>query len=154
MKDNFPACLAVTLVEEGGWSNNPHDPGGATMKGVTQRVYAAYRKRKGLPQQSVVKISVEELQDIYSTMYWVPAGCNALADGLDMVVFDCAVNSGPIEAKRLLNKVRGTGIPARIISYGDLRLGFMHRLRTWKFFDRGWTARVKYVQTKALEMVK
>lgn len=155
MKENFANCLAVTLVEEGGWSNNPHDPGGATMKGVTQSVYNVYRKAHDKPIQSVRNITAGELEDIYSAEYWVPAGCNALPAGLDMMVFDTAVNSGVGEANRLrtgLPKVGSTG--ALVIAYGNARLGFMHRLRTWRFFDRGWTARVKYVQSKALEMVK
>ncbi|NLS07166.1 hypothetical protein HGP14_28110 [Rhizobium sp. P32RR-XVIII] len=33
----FPRSLAKVLVNEGGYSNNPQNPGGATMKGVTQR---------------------------------------------------------------------------------------------------------------------
>jgi hypothetical protein len=47
MKESFPAALAATLQYEGGYSNHPKDPGGATMRGVTQRVYDAWRRTAG-----------------------------------------------------------------------------------------------------------
>ena len=42
-KDNFAACLAQVLLSEGGWSDHPADPGGATMKGITLATYRKYR---------------------------------------------------------------------------------------------------------------
>ena len=57
MKDNFDKCLSFVLVHEGGYSADPHDPGGATNKGVTQAVYDGWRKSHGHEPQSVVAIS-------------------------------------------------------------------------------------------------
>ena len=48
--EEFPKALKKVLVHEGGYVDHPKDPGGATNKGVTFRVYNGYRKRKGLPQ--------------------------------------------------------------------------------------------------------
>ena len=62
---NFDKCLTRTLVHEGGWSNHPKDPGGATMRGVIQRVYDGYRDRKGLGRRSVRQITDDELKEIY-----------------------------------------------------------------------------------------
>ena len=42
MIDNFEYCLSVVLENEGGWSDHPRDPGGATMKGVTLKTFRAY----------------------------------------------------------------------------------------------------------------
>jgi hypothetical protein len=39
MDDNFDTCLAFTLKEEGGYSDNPADPGGATNMGITLATY-------------------------------------------------------------------------------------------------------------------
>ena len=39
----FLACLPFTLKEEGGYSNDAHDPGGKTMEGIIQREYDRYR---------------------------------------------------------------------------------------------------------------
>ena len=53
MKSNFERCFQWCLAHEGGFSNHPKDPGGATNKGVTQRVYDAFRKRQGKATRSV-----------------------------------------------------------------------------------------------------
>jgi lysozyme family protein len=53
----FERALQRVLAHEGGFSNHPKDPGGATMKGVTQATYDAWRKSEGLPPQSVKLIS-------------------------------------------------------------------------------------------------
>jgi hypothetical protein len=55
--------LAKVLVHEGGDVNHPADPGGPTNQGVTQRVYDAYRKGRGLPVRSVKHIAAEEVHD-------------------------------------------------------------------------------------------
>jgi hypothetical protein len=61
----FARSLAKVLVHEGGYSNHPQDPGGATMKGVTQRVYDEYRRSIGVPVAPVRNISNSELEAIY-----------------------------------------------------------------------------------------
>lgn len=38
--NSFAPALTAVLRHEGGYSNHPDDPGGPTMKGVIQRVYA------------------------------------------------------------------------------------------------------------------
>ena len=50
---NYARALSRVLVHEGNYVKHPRDPGGATMKGVTQRVYDAYRKRRGDDLRSV-----------------------------------------------------------------------------------------------------
>lgn len=65
MVDEFQSSLQKVLVHEGGFSNHPKDPGCATMKGVTQRVYDEYRRSVGAPTWSVKNISSIELQAIY-----------------------------------------------------------------------------------------
>ena len=53
----FAVCLAFVLQAEGGFVDNPADPGGATMHGVTQAVYDAYRAKLGLDPRSVALIA-------------------------------------------------------------------------------------------------
>ena len=62
MRSNFERSLAVVLRFEGGWSNHPSDPGGATMKGVTQEVYDRWRAKRGEPKQSVRNITELEVR--------------------------------------------------------------------------------------------
>ena len=44
MDRNFARALALVLKSEGGWSDSPADPGGATMKGVTLANFRRYVK--------------------------------------------------------------------------------------------------------------
>jgi Glycosyl hydrolase 108 len=53
----IPDLHSYTLAEEGGDSNDAHDPGGRTHKGIIQREYDRYRRQKGLPLQSDYLIS-------------------------------------------------------------------------------------------------
>ena len=62
--ENFQACLAFTLKYEGGRSNDPHDPGGPTMEGVTQATYDAYRVIKARGRGDVFTINFEKAEAI------------------------------------------------------------------------------------------
>jgi lysozyme family protein len=112
--DRFATCLAFVLAREGGFSNNPNDSGGATMKGVTQRVYDAYRQRKGLALRTVALIEDAELQDIYRTGYWTPTCCDQLPAGVDLCVFDLAVNAGDDRSERILQQALGVTVDGQV----------------------------------------
>lgn len=70
---NITKLEPYILKWEGGWSNDPADKGGPTMKGVTLAVYTLYCKSKGRPtptQKNLKDISYPEWEDILKTMYW------------------------------------------------------------------------------------
>lgn len=152
MKWNYPACLAEVLKWEGGWSNNPKDPGGATMKGVTQAVYTAYRLKAGKATQSVKYITDTELQDIYRRGYWEAIDGDNLPAGVDLAVFDFAVNSGPARAVKYYEGVKSGNPRGTIMALCDKRLMFLRGLGTWDTFGKGWSNRVAGVRSKALQM--
>lgn len=104
----FIDSLPFILQWEGGYVNHPNDPGGATNKGVTQKVYDAWRVRNGLPARDVRQLSEDELHALYESGYWVPPKCPALDSPLDLVQFDTAVNMGVGRAVRFLQKAVGT----------------------------------------------
>lgn len=164
---NFDKALAMVLEHEGGYVNHPKDPGGATMKGVTQAVYDAYRKVRGRGPQSVKFITDAELKAIYKFQYWDKVQGDYLPAGLDYAVFDFAVNSGVSRAAKYLQAV--LNVPqdgqigamtlaaihspvAAINALLDRRMGFLRNLKTFLTFGRGWTARVQGVRAHALEM--
>ncbi|MCA1831236.1 MAG: glycoside hydrolase family 108 protein [Actinobacteria bacterium] len=167
---NFAAALRRVLVHEGGWANHPADPGGPTMKGVTQRVYDAYREKNGKGRQTVRDISDAELQAIYRLQYANAIRFDELPAGVDYCVFDGAVNSGPPRSAIWLQKALGAaqvdgqvGVvtiekakaadPAQLINaICDERMAFLRRLRTWSTFGPGWTRRVAEVRRVALAM--
>lgn len=166
-QSKFERALPVVLIHEGGFANHPHDPGGATMRGVTQRVYDAFRKRRGLALQSVKLISEIDIQMIYRLQYWNEIRGDDLPEGVGYVVFDAAVNSGPRRAIMWLQRAVGANLVdgqmgeatlALVANHRDhdqliaemlkIRLGFMQALKTWKHFGRGWSSRVADVKKR------
>lgn len=160
----FDRSLAKVLLSEGGYSNNPADPGGATMRGIIQRVYDPYRDRMKKPRQSVKNITNAEVSAIYKANYWDLAKCDQLPAGVSYVVFDGAVNSGPAQSIKWLQRALGVPVdgqigPGTINAANNLdnasllvdricdqRLVFMKALKTWGVFGKGWAARVASVR--------
>ena len=161
MERNFPEALAHTLKFEGGWANHPNDPGGATMKGVTHRTYASYLGRE-VSHDELRAIPDEHLADIYRKRYWDACRCSELPAGLDMAVFDTAVNTGPAQAARLLQRIVGVpvdgaigpktiaavndyvavhGLATLIEAYTEARQSFYRLLPTYVHFGEGWRKR-------------
>jgi lysozyme family protein len=115
----FRNALAHTLKEEGGYANHPNDPGGATMRGVTQGTYDTWRKRWGKPVAPVRGIADSELEEIYYRGYWLDGRCNllesdALLPGLAVVHFDSCVNAGVTQAGKLLQRAVGVAADGRV----------------------------------------
>jgi lysozyme family protein len=162
-------ALTRVLAHEGGYVNHPRIPGGPTNKGITQRVYDAYRRGKGLGAQSVQSISMKEVADIYDRQYWDAVKGDDLPAGIDYVLFDGAVNSGPKQSIIWLQRALGTAYKGRVDGtmgfttiaavnaendldalvdrICDQRLAFMRHLSTWPVFGRGWAARVAEVRS-------
>lgn len=152
---DFDKALGFTLRWEGGYVNHPLDPGGATNLGITQRVYTAWRKGRGLKPRSVRLIERAEAEAIYYERYWLAAGCNRLAWPLNLVLFDAAVNCGVGRAKGWLAQAQkwgrdGTSPLDLARDVVDLRVNHHIGLATnpltaWRFrtFLRGWLNRCR-----------
>lgn len=168
MRANFEASLSLVLRHEGGWSDHPRDPGGATMKGVTLATYSKWLGRKATKDE-LKAIPIQHLEAIYWHGYWVPSKCDDLAAGLDYAVFDAAVNSGPKRAAQWLQRVAGAVVDGEIgpltlsavgrlnaaqaiEAYCDVRLRFLMSLQTWPTFGKGWSRRVAEVRRDARVM--
>jgi lysozyme family protein len=104
----YREALRLILRFEGGYVNDPDDPGGETNKGVTKKVYDEYRKSEGLPLRSVRDITDEEVADIYRKSYWIEGKCDKVgAVRLAIVHFDACVNAGIKQAAKLLQRTVG-----------------------------------------------
>lgn len=150
MKKNFVAALDFTLKYEGGWSNHPSDPGGATMRGVTLATY-----RKFFPNATAADLKVitrPTLERIYHVGYWKPIDGDSLPSGIDVCAFDYAVNSGPVRAKRAIAAVSLKDPVAAVKRICASRLSFVRGLKTWKVFGRGWKTRIAAVEVFALKL--
>lgn len=168
MKGNFEKALARVLVYEGGNDDDPRDPGGRTSRGIIQREYDAYRRKRGLATRDVWKADQSEIVEIYRLSYWDRVHGDDLPAGVDFVLFDAAVNSGVAQAGKWVQRALGEGYKGAVDgSLGpqtmdairndndnDLlidgvlsrRLAMLQGLRTWKHFGKGWAARVSNVK--------
>ncbi|MBZ9856763.1 hypothetical protein LB566_23505 [Mesorhizobium sp. CA13] len=168
MDGNFSLALALVLKSEGGWSDNPADPGGATMKGVTLANFRRYVKADA-SKADLRNISNDQVATVYRRFYWDAVVGAELPAGVDYAVFDFAVNSGPGRAAKYLQGVAGVtqdgrigpatlaavrAKPASVIidDLCDARMGFLQRLPTWPTFGKGWSSRVAGVRKQAVLM--
>lgn len=158
--DDFKRCLAPVLIHEGGKVDDPRDPGGRTNQGVIQRVYDGWRANQGLPKRDVYLITSDERDAIYRKQYWEKIHGDELPPGVSYVVFDGAVNSGPSQSAKWLQRALNMPVvdgaigeatiaacwaqdhKAIVHAYCNRRLTFLKALRTWKTYGRGWSSRV------------
>ena len=165
----FHACLTDTLAWEGGYSNDQYDPGGATMNGIIQTEYDAYRVRKGLQKRWVKLIDPAERDEIYRIRYWDEVNGDLLPAGVDLVTWDFGVNSGPSRGIKSLQRAVGVTpdghmgeITMKAVSQYDPdeiinavmadRRAFLKQLRTFWRFGKGWMDRCDGIQHHALAM--
>ena len=164
-----PPSHCLILRWEGGYVNHPADPGGATNKGVIQRVYDDWRTRQGLPKRDVRQLEDAEMHAIYEAGYWLPPRCDLLQRQLDLVQFDTAVNMGVGRAVRMLQGALGCEVdgdfgPATrraaeacslgtaIKAYCDAREAYYRRLAEqrpkMKVFLKGWLNRLNALRAE------
>lgn len=160
--DAYAQALRFVLRWEGGYVNDPDDPGGATNKGITQAVYNAYLAARGRPPRSVRLITDEEVEAIYRQSYWQAAHCPDLPRVLAIAQFDTAVNMGVGRAIEFLQRSLGVAAdrrygpqtdaavkrcdPSRTLAkYLSLREQHYRRLarRGMQKFLKGWLNRIR-----------
>lgn len=170
--DVFEKALAHVLEMEGGYTDDPHDPGGPTNRGITLGVYAAWRKvavtetNRSTLIRALKVIDDETVREIYRTRYWERAHCPELAPPLALMHFDAAVNHGFGTAIRFLQEAVGAGVDgeigpetrARIATaeirstleaYAEIRRRRYRALPHFWRFGRGWLARVDKTLARA-----
>ena len=169
MDSSFDIALACVLRQEAGWSDDPRDPGGPTFRGITLATLAAHRGRP-VTAGELRAITAAEVAGIYRSRYWAAVAADRLPTGVDLVVFDLAVNSGPARAARTLQaalSLHQDGVvgpvtiatalradsAALVRDIGRRRLSFLQHLAAWTAFGRGWTRRVSDVEAEALRLV-
>lgn len=160
MIGNFQKAYDRVRIYEGGNDDDPQDPGGRTSRGIIQRVYDGYRRGKGLPTRDVWTASEAEVKEIYKTQYWDLIRGDELPAGVDLFVYDGAVNSGPSQSTKWLQRALGVRADGDIghatlaalkadkdndrliANMADQRMRFLQNLKHFKRFGNGWTKRV------------
>lgn len=160
---NYEKCLDLVLEHEGGYVNHPRDPGGATNMGITLRTWESWTGSPATPDD-IKALTVEDVKPVYKSRYWDRVSGPALPDGVDLMVFDFAVNSGVRRSAKYLQFAVGAkpdgmigpmtlkAVDEYIDHYGnyrlirnlrDMRVRFLRKLRTYDTFGRGWMRRVE-----------
>lgn len=174
MRENFDKSFKEILKHEGGYVNHPKDPGGITNLGCTKATYEAWVGHP-VSVEFMKCLKPEHVKKLYQVRYWDKVKCDDLPSGLDLCVFDFAINAGPRRAAKYLQLMVGAA-PDGIIGpntmrqiqqyitahgrkhavnrYQDLREGYYRKLRTFPTFGRGWLRRVKEVRHTAEGMAK
>jgi lysozyme family protein len=94
--DNFENAVNLVLSQEGGYSNNPSDPGGATNFGISQRSY---------PDLDIANLTQDEAKSIYKRDFWDSQNYqNINGKDLSAKIFSLAVNMGPSRANLLMQQ--------------------------------------------------
>lgn len=165
----FERCVAIVLAHEGGVVDHPRDPGGATNRGITLATLRAWRGDPGLGAEAVRDLTEAEARRIYRLRYWALVRGDDLPAGIDLAVFDWAVNAGPGRAARGLQQALGVPVDGAIgpitlrwarerdpqetiMAVCRLRLAHLRGLSTWPVFGRGWSRRVDEIEVAARRM--
>ncbi|AHB49033.1 hypothetical protein W911_12455 [Hyphomicrobium nitrativorans NL23] len=161
----FERALAHVLKMEGGYTDDPHDPGGPTNKGITLAVFALWRKvrlsaaNRARMVRDLKRIDDATVREIYRRRYWDVARCAEMPAPLALMHFDAAVNHGPVTAIRILQEAVGTTVDGKIgpltraaisrmpladalAAYAAIRERRYRALPHFPRFGRGWLRRV------------
>jgi len=169
---DFQTALRHVLMSEGGYVNNPADPGGMTNLGVTKRVWEEWAGHE-VDEKQMRNLAKADVVPLYQRKYWNACRCSELPTGIDLCVFDTAVNSGPGRAVKLLqqclgvpadgaigpktitavNQFKDTALIHLIDEYCTARQAFLISFPTFGTFGKGWTARVQRLKEAAIKML-
>lgn len=146
---NFDTAFDRLISNEGGYVNNPADPGGETNWGISKRSY---------PNIDIKNLTREGAKAIYLRDFWLRGHMDEYDSALSFQVFDFAVNSGIETAIRKLQQAAGVAddghvgpvtvaaIKARSVTdmlmlFIAERLDFWRKLSNWPKFGAGWAGR-------------
>jgi len=169
MNNNWEQCFALVLKNEGGYVDNPSDPGGATNLGCTKATWEAYIGHS-VTKADIEALTPNDVMPLYKTKYWDTVKGDDLPYGVDYAVFDFAINSGSSRAAKTLQLVLGVATDGQIgpatlaaletanardvaTQVCEARLAFLQSLPTYDTFGKGWSKRVLEVENTAFSMV-
>jgi lysozyme family protein len=171
MDDSFDSSLEFTLAEEGGYIDNLAEPRGAMNYGITLGRLRRFSREATLDRDDLRHVPCATVRALYLVDFWNRTRCDALPVGIDLMVFDHAVNAGPDRAGRALqlacghkravaDGAIGPDTLARVMLADPLslldalaamqRTGY-RQMAAFGLFGDGWLARLDRRRTAALE---
>lgn len=98
--ERFQQCVDRVLEHEGGYVNDPSDPGGETKFGISKRAF---------PLVDIIALTRADAIRLYYEHYWQRIkGDQIISNELALQIFDMAVNAGPVVACKLVQEIVGT----------------------------------------------
>ena len=91
----FDEIIEVVLHHEGGYVNDPKDPGGETNFGIAKRSH---------PDVDIKNLTKDEAKQIYYQDYWMKNRVPQVPDNLKHIYFDMCVNQGRSRAVKILQR--------------------------------------------------
>ena len=95
MLTKFDDIIEVVLHHEGGYVNDPKDPGGETNFGIAKRSH---------PDVDIKNLTKEGAKEIYKEVYWDGNKVDDLPKELKHIYFDMCVNQGKGRAVKILQQ--------------------------------------------------
>lgn len=135
---NFERAFAIVVGIEGGYVNDPKDPGGETKYGLSKRAN---------PDLDIKNLTIGMAQDRYRTRYWNAHGLDSLEYGKALLVFDTAVNGGNHE--RWYSMFAGYPLEQFIPLYQAEHNLYLASLPGWPHDGRGWSRRLVTLSLEA-----
>ena len=151
MLANRKFALDFEMRMEGGFVADPHDPGGATNHGITVLTLSRWLGRPATAAD-VRSLTTEMAEEILDYDYFAPVGFNGLPAGVDLLIADLAVNSGPARALLCWGACKSAKDP--IYAIDQWRRGFWRHLATFKYFGLGWFRREDQALAAARQLEK
>jgi len=170
----FDTCLPVVLREEGGFVNDPRDRGGMTNLGVTARAWMQWTG--GPVNEALMRgLTPAMVTPLFKARYWNAVNGDRLPAGIDLAVFDFAVNAGPGGAAKFLQGCVGAkpdgqigpktiaalqqwatahGAASVLADYMDARRDYYRGLSDFPHFGKGWLARCDRIGAAAKDMLQ
>ena len=177
--ENYKICLQFVLCKEGGYSNHKSDNGGETNFGIADKRDG---KADGLTdvdgdgkaETRIKDLTPQQAGEIYWREYWLKSRCDRLPKGVDLSVFDIAVNCGPRRAAKFLQealefapeKCDGKMGPLTISAaelgdaveiirrLAEIRRAYYRSLDGFLTFGKGWLNRTDACEKLSLELAK
>lgn len=175
MRKNFNIILEHQVFPwEGGYVDHPDDPGGATNMGITIHTMKALKldldNDGDIDKDDVRQVTKKVASNIYKKNYWEPIEGDRAPSGLDAVLLDAAVNSGPRASIRWFQRASGLNpdgilgpITRRAISNAnpreavvrtiEERLKSVRQFRGYDTFGKGWENRIEHLKVFALTLL-
>lgn len=119
------------LKAEGGYVNNPNDPGGETNMGVTKATFNRAKKDGLVKSANVRSLTKNEVRAIFEKYYYIPCKAGLLPEPVATIYFDMAINSGPSAAMRTLHRAMAAiSEPVAETGIGGPTVTAIHKIQT------------------------